>query len=174
MVCRWYVATTKHSCEEQVEAELGRQGWEVSLPLARVERRRRDGLLVAVVRPLFSGYIFIKFDVLLGAWKTVASVKGITGLLGWSSDRGVPSAVPENEMEALFACLSAHGGVVPLIASRPNVVIEPGMMVRIMFGPFRDQVAKVQSSQGSRIEVLLRVCGGQRPVRLDREILKAA
>lgn len=173
MVCRWYVATTRHAAEEQAEAELGRQGWKVSLPLARVERRRRDGLLVAVVRPLFSGYIFIQFDCLVDRWKTIGSVKGITGLLGWSQERGFPSAVPEGEMDALFACLSAHGGVLPLNESRSNVVIEPGMMVRIMFGPFRDQVALV-SSCGSRVEVLLRVCGGQRPVKLDREILRAA
>lgn len=168
MVCHWYVATTHHSQEQRAARELSKQAWTTSLPMARVEVRRPDGLLVDVVRPLFQGYLFVKFDPKADPWKRVCYTRGVRGLLGYQPGTDSPMAVPPDEMDVLFARLAEHGGVITLNTSRPKH-FEPDMLIKVLFGPYRDRHALVQADHGSRVDVLLRFLGAKRiiPIRKD-------
>ena len=58
---KWYVAQVKPNGFASAEANLDRQGFETFMPLRRKTvrhaRQMRD-----VLRPVFPGYLFIKFD----------------------------------------------------------------------------------------------------------------
>jgi len=161
--CTWYVARTKPSAEERASRDLANQDFKTFIPMSRVERRRRDGLLVEFVRPLFVGYLFVSFDRRDARWKKIYSTYGIVNLVGGSDERPMP--VPERQMVELFARLAEHGGLIPLDLSRPRKIAS-GDMVRVLFGPYRDQTSIVQEVHGQRIDVLLRFAGAQRRSRI--------
>jgi len=138
-----------------------------------MEVRRADGLLVEVVRPLFTGYVFVQFDPQTDPWKQVCYTYGIRGLLGYQTERDLPTPVPLIEMDALFARLAEHGGVVTLTASRPKY-IEPGTLLRVLLGPYRDRNAIAEADRGARIDVLLWFAGAQRRTRLPRDCVEVA
>jgi transcriptional antiterminator RfaH len=173
VACNWYVATTLVQSEERAARELKNQQYETSLPLARTERRRRDGLLVDALRPLFSGYVFVRFDPEDNTWRSICYTRGVRGLLGYESQRDRPMPVPEDQMLELFARLAAAGGYITLTQSRP-AYIPPGEMIRIIAGPYRDRVAKVEADRGSRIDALLRFAGGHVKHSLPRDIVEMA
>lgn len=166
MACTWYVAKTKPSAEELASRDLAQQGFKTFIPMSKVERRRRDGLLVMNVRPLFVGYTFVSFDRRDPSWKKIYSTNGVMYLVGSERERENPTSVPERQMARLFSRLAEHGGIIPLDLSRPRK-IAPGDLVKILFGPYRDQVSTVQEIHGSRVDVLLRFAGAQRRSRLS-------
>lgn len=161
MVCSWFVARTKHSSEERAARELQKQDFVTFLPMARIERRQRDGLLVDLKRPLFTGYLFVSFDAEDHRWKSICSTFGITGLVGYDAGRDRAPSVPESEMAALRARLAEHGGFIPINSSRPRF-IEQGVLLRVIFGPYRDRYATAQVDRGLRVDVLLRFAGAER------------
>lgn len=173
MAVEWYVIRTHYAQEERADLELRNQGWQTKLPLARYEYRQRNGNLIERIRPLFRSYLFVAFDVYEDRWGPIVNTKGVVTFVGYRLGMDRPPAVPEKDMQELNDRLSQCGGVLPLGISRP-MEIEPGMMVRILFGPFRDQTALAQARCGSRVEVLLRFAGAYRPVKLHRDNLVPA
>lgn len=167
---RWYIVKTRLFYEERVTKRLTDLDFTNLLPLACVHQRQRDGLLVEKTYPLFRTYVFVQFDVEDLRWRKIWGLVGVKGIMG---AREVPMPVRDSEIQHLVELLREGGGSIPLLTSRPKI-ISPGMMVRVMFGPFRDQTAPVQADCGSRVEVLLKVCGAMRPVKLSREVLIAA
>src|SRR3989449_10296778 len=57
---RWYAVWTRNQCEPKVEEGLKRRRFEVFLPRVRVSSRRRDRRKI-LARPLFPGYVFLRF-----------------------------------------------------------------------------------------------------------------
>ncbi|HNW98737.1 MAG TPA: UpxY family transcription antiterminator [Bacteroidales bacterium] len=57
----WYVLTTRSRHEKKCEQLLIKQGFEVFLPLQKVMRKWSDRKKIVEI-PLFSGYIFIRYD----------------------------------------------------------------------------------------------------------------
>lgn len=159
--------------EQRAARELGNQGFETLLPLARVEHRERDGQLVARTRPLFSGYLFVEFDLNLDAWGAILSTRGVKNFVGYQKGRLYPPHVSERDMRELREKLSVCGGVIPLGLNPPKEIVA-GMLVTILFGPFRDQAAIVQADCGSRVEVLLRFAGALRTSKLPKDCLALA
>lgn len=174
MSAAWYVLRTQFQQEERAARELGNQGFETFLPLARVESRRaRDGLLLAKVKPLFTTYLFVNFDHQVQRWHAILSTAGIKTFIGYKEGHDLPSAIPESDMRELRTRLQEVGGIFPLNLSRPKY-ITAGTIVRVLFGPFRDQAATVQVDHGTRVEVLLRFAGALRNARLPKDCLVVA
>jgi len=172
VACSWYVATTQVSSEERAQRELRNQDYETNLPMALVERLVR-GALVDVLRPLFTGYIFVRFDPDIDSWRSICYTYGVRGLLGYNVERDRPPPVPRGEMEALFERLAQHGGVVKLSRSLPAYV-PPSTVLRILFGPYKDHFASVEMDRGARIDTLLRFAGASRPASLPRACVELA
>lgn len=173
MVLEWYVLRTYYAQEQHAAQELTNLEFETFLPLARTERRQRGGLLVAKIKPLFSSYLFVKFDRYDRRWQQVCSALGVKGFIGYLDGQAHPSTVPEKHMQELRDRLDEYGGVVPMGLSRPKV-LNAGQLVLILFGPFREQSAIVQADCGSRVEVLLRFAGAPRAVKIPKQCLAVA
>jgi len=57
----WYVLTTRSRHEKKSEQFLKNRGFEVFLPVQKVMRKWSDRKKMVEV-PLFSGYLFIRYD----------------------------------------------------------------------------------------------------------------
>lgn len=106
---RWYVAQTQARAEERARINLKRQGFEAYLPRYQRERRhaRRRDLVKA---PLFPGYIFVRLDLEVAAWRSINGTFGISQLICFG-DR--PAAVPEGVVEEI-AARENQDGLIPL------------------------------------------------------------
>lgn len=160
MAVEWYVVRTHYAQEGRAAKELNNQCFETFLPLAKFEKRRKDGLLTAVVRPLFTSYLFVAFDYRRDFWEPITSTTGVQGFIGYKAGMERPSPVSEEDMEELRQRLAEEGGIFSLVASRPKE-IAPNDLVHVLFGPFRDRIVTVRTVSVSRVEVLLRFAGAE-------------
>lgn len=158
--------------EKRFHFSLVNQRIKSFLPLGRYEHRRvSDGLLVAKVSPLFPRYLFVQTR-----WqdrRPVMATRGFKEFVGWAPGQDKPPYVPNIVIRELKSRLQEILGLDVLLLHRPKE-IEPGIMVQILFGPFRDHVAKVQAVHDSRVEVLLSLFGRNFVQRYDKGNLLAA
>lgn len=76
----WYVVQIKPNAEAIAKRNLLRQGLNVFAPFEDVTTRKANKL-VEVRRPLFSGYLFVRFDSQFVRWRTVNSTVGVNRLV---------------------------------------------------------------------------------------------
>lgn len=118
-----------------------------------------EGKKRSVDERLFPGYVIVLMDMSDDAWLLVRSTRGVTGFVGMGQ---TPTPLPEQEVKALmrFAKMEA-----PKFEAKFSV----GDSVKIMDGPFRDflgKVDEVNEDQG-KVKVLVSVFGRETPVELD-------
>ena len=132
---RWYVAQVKPNGFARAKANLGRQGFETFMPLSRKTvrhaRQMRD-----VLRPIFPGYLFIKFGSHSADWRKINSTFGVSKLI--SFEAGQPAPVPDALMAGLRARCDEHQILQPLDDLRT------GELVRMLSGAFADFVGEVE------------------------------
>ena len=151
---RWFAVQAKPRQEEIARAHLEGRGIEPYLPLWR-EKLIRGRRKVQVLRPLFPGYLFARFD----PQRSLDRVRwcvGVQRLVG-SSEGPIP--LPEGVVEAIRRRAGRQGYLVRRFRA--------GERVKIRTGPFQGFVAVVQSSSSDkeRVQVLLDLF--QRQTRLD-------
>ncbi len=95
---RWYAVWTRSQCEPKVEEGLRRRRFEVFLPRVSVSSRRRDRRLV-LARPLFPGYVFLRFAPSREGYIRVASTDGVVRIIGERWDSLYP--IPDGQVEAV-------------------------------------------------------------------------
>ena len=154
--------------EGRAERELTQQGFEVFVPLARRTVVRR-GRAVEIVHPLFWTYVFVRFSP-GDRWQAIYSTVGVAGLVGAPVGDGPPLPVPEREMRRLLEVVAAEGGAVS-VDSAPRRV-EPGTLVRILFGPFEGQVGRVKADNGPQVDVLIRFIGRERELPFQKHLVE--
>jgi transcription antitermination factor NusG len=162
---RWYVVRTLPRSEAKARMQLEAQGFRTFLPrhTKTVCHARR---LMTVSAPFFPRYLFVALDLGRDRWRSVNGTFGVAGLLT-ANDR--PMAVPFGVVEGLAAQCGADGDL------RLGRSIAVGQRVRILNGPFAEligQLARVHG--GDRVQVLLRLLGGEVRVAIDRRALMPA
>ncbi|HRK39031.1 MAG TPA: transcription/translation regulatory transformer protein RfaH [Burkholderiaceae bacterium] len=154
----WYLIHTKIRQERLALDNLERQGYECFLPLARVERIRKDALQV-VEEPLFPRYLFIRLGTGSQAqsWSPIRSTLGVSRLVTFGQ---TPAKVGDN--------LVAH--IRNQCADSPLVVraFKEGDALVVTQGPFAGLDALYQTTDGEgRVMVLLNLLS--KPVALTIE-----
>ncbi len=143
----WFVAQLKPNGLALAQRNLLRQRFETFVP-ERMENRRS----AMVRRPLFPGYVFIRFDPAAHGWQAINSTRGVTRLL--LNDPRRPSPLPSQFMGGLIARCDDKGLVLP-----PEK-FSAGDRIRVIAGPFADLVTTVDSlDQDDRLRVLIDLMG---------------
>lgn len=152
---RWYVAETAPRKEQLAVAHLERQAFRSFCPRFR-KTRRHARRLDEILAPVFPGYVFVRFDRDRDPWLSINGTFGIKQLVGPRPSQ--PQPVPECVMGVLLArCVN---GVVSSVAPE----LQPGQTVRLLAGPFADQIATVERlDERDRVFVLLKFLGGATP-----------
>ena len=151
---RWYCVQTRPRAELAVIHAIFGLGLEPYCP------KFVDGEGQAP-RPLFPGYIFVRFDRTEPAWRGIYAIDGAIQVFSTAPEH--PTPLRDSVIDALKAQAGADG----VINARPAGVkiINEGAGVRITSGPFADMLAFCQRDDGTRISLLL----GQFAITLSRE-----
>jgi len=119
---RWYAAYTCANHEKRVREQLQQRSVEHFLPLYESVRRWKDRR-VRLHLPLFPGYVFVRLA--LRERLRVLEIPSVVRLVGFN---GYPTALPDDEMEALRCGLGQ-------LNSQPHPYLTVGRRVRIIRGP---------------------------------------
>src|ERR1051326_7383391 len=122
---QWYALQLRPRFEKIVALHLRNKGYEEYLPLYR-SRRRWSDRLKEIELPLFSGYIFCKFDI-----TDRLPVLVIPGVISIVSSGRVPLAVPDQEIEAVQNVVKSG------LSYGPWPSLCAGERVRVRYGPLR-------------------------------------
>jgi transcriptional antiterminator NusG len=167
---RWYVVHAYSGFEQQVkrllQERIRRSGLEESfgevlVPTEEVvemragQRRRSD-------RKFFPGYVLVNMTMDDATWHLVKSVPKVMGFIGGSSDR--PAPISDREANEILQRVQ-EGVEKP----RPKVLFEPGEVIRVVDGPFKDFSGMVEevNYEKSRLRLEVSIFGRSTPVELE-------
>jgi transcription antitermination factor NusG len=153
---RWYAAYTCANHEKRVAAELGARDVEHFLPLYASMRRWKDRR-VQLELPLFPGYVFVRLA--LSQRLRVVQIPSLVRLVGFG---GLPTALPDTEMEIMRSGLSQN------LRVEPHPFLTVGRRVRITCGPFAG-LEGVLKRKKSDVRVVVSLELIQRSVAVDVE-----
>ena len=121
----WYALWTRSRHEKVVRDRLDELGIEIFLPMIARWSRWKDRKK-QIELPLFPGYCFARFDV-----KEAKPVLGCAGVVAIVGTPGVPSAISENEIDAVRRLLDTG------LSCDPCPFIKEGMPVIVTHGPLK-------------------------------------
>ena len=160
----WYVVHTHPNAEMKAVAHLERQGYEIYLPRYRKWRRhaRRREL---VWRPLFPRYLFIALDLLETRWRPILSTVGVSSLVRGG---GKPVPTASGLVEEIQEQERCH-----LFDENAQVAhLRIGDLVRVISGPFADQIGKFCTvGDRERVAILLELLGREVKTSMSAEMI---
>lgn len=141
----WFVCYCHIKCERRAAFGLNAMGIETYLPV-QVRQRVRRGVVRKYEIPVFTRYLFVRFDPNKGL---EGSIKGTDGIAELLENNEIPVRVPDRVIEAIKR--AEQNGV---FSKQAN--LNPGDKVRVPEGPFADLMGKVASvTPSKKIKVLL-------------------
>ncbi len=153
---RWYAIYTCANHEKRVAAELNARAVEHFLPLYSSVRRWKQRR-VRLDLPLFPGYVFVRLA--LVERLRVLQIPSVVRLVGF---HGLPTALPETEMEILRSGLSQR------LRAAPHPFLTVGRRVRITGGPFAGLDGVMKRGKNSlRVVVSLDIVQRSMAVEVD-------
>lgn len=162
----WFVAQLKPNGFATARFNLQKQGYKTFMPMRETEVRHARKVKT-VTRPLFPGYIFVSFDPKFTQWRAINSTYGVTSLIMGRID--APQCAPSDLMQSLLLRCGEGDNILP-----PES-LEPGDLIRVLNGPFKDVLSKVEClSENSRISVLLDLMGRATRVEFARNDIEIA
>ncbi len=158
----WYAVQVKRYNERRGEQQLTLRGISVLLPFIEAVRRYRTRR-VALLEPLFPGYLFAQMESMDAAperWQALRWAPGVKRVLGTSD---VPTPVGDDVIAAIRDRTRELGFVRPVLGH------VPGSRVRIRGGPMAgiEAVFDRQMSRAGRVRVLLELLGQEARVEVD-------
>jgi transcriptional antiterminator RfaH len=155
---RWYLINAHTGREQLALAHLARQDYRTFLPVMwRSIRHARQ--IRSTKAAFFPGYLFVQLDLSRDCWRPIDGTVGVVRLIK-AGERPLPA--PEGLVESLIATTDAEG-VLDFSAC-----FKVGDRVRIVHGPFVDQLALVESAGGGeRVRVLLSIMNQIVPVEVS-------
>src|SRR5215469_1813639 len=151
---RWYAVYTCAHHEKRVACQMRERSIEHFLPLYRSVRRWSDRR-VQIDLPLFPGYVFVRLA--LCDRLDVLAIPSVVRLVGFN---GMPTALPEEEMEVLRSGLSQR------LRAAPHPFLTTGRQVRIKSGSLQG-LEGVLLRRKSNQRVVLSVALIQRAIAVD-------
>lgn len=169
---RWYVCQTYSGYENSVKLNLERRIesmqmedciYQVMIPEEIRIEKKADGSTKEKLHKIFPGYVFIEMSVTDDSWFVVRNTPGVTGFLGSSGGGTKPVPLPPEEINPILK----KAGLMEI----PKFEIEVGEKVRVITGPFSNQIGTLDSvdEDHQAVTVLVDMFGRQTPVELSFE-----
>ncbi|MEA1989347.1 MAG: transcription termination/antitermination protein NusG [Pseudomonadota bacterium] len=170
MAQRWYVVHAYSGYENKVKNALAeyveRAGLEDSFGEILVPSEEvveiRDGKKRTSERKFFPGYVLVQMEMTEDSWHLVKSVPQVMGFIGGTSDR--PAPISQKEVDRILQRVETS-----VDKPRPKVIYEPGEMVRVTDGPFKEFEAVIEAVDydKNKLQVSVLIFGRSTPVELE-------
>lgn len=152
----WLALHVRSRQEKVVDHVLRQKGCEPFLPLYKARRPWSDRIQ-EVELPLFSGYVFCRFEI--GHWMPILATPGVLRIVGFA---GRPAIVDDGEIDAIKAIVSSQQECYPW----PFVTI--GQRVRVVHGCLSGVEGRLAAIKGQhRLIVNMTLLGRSCAVTID-------
>lgn len=161
----WFVVRTNPRQEDRADKNL--KAWNVQTFAPQMKERRYNQFtrdLVYAIKPLFTGYIFARFD-MMSLFHKVRFTRGVRHIVGF----GEGPAPVSDEIIAIIKSRMDRDGFV-----RIGEDVRPGDQVVIKDGPLKDftGIFERETKDEDRVMILLNAVNYQAHVELERRLLK--
>ena len=159
----WFILQFKPNSHHLAAKNLNRQGFETFLPLHDTTSRRLSRF-INTSKPLFPGYMFIKFDKLESEWHKINSTYGVSRLITFNS---ILKSMPIGFVDSLMKRYDLSGKLLPIQK------LKKGDQVTVLTGPFANFIATVEKYEDDqRIWVLMDLMGRKSKIQATTDKLQ--
>ena len=159
----WFILQFKSNSHHLAAKNLTRQGFEIFLPLHETTSRRLSRF-INTSKPLFPGYMFIKFDRAESVWHKINSTYGVSRLITFNS---ILKSIPTIFVDHLMKRYALLGKLLPIQE------LKKGDQVTVLKGPFANFIATVEKYEADqRIWILMDFMGRETKIQTSSDALK--
>ena len=146
----WFILQFKSNSHHLAVKNLNRQGFETFLPLHEATSRKLSRF-INTSKPLFPGYMFIRFDKAESEWHKINSTYGVSRLITFNS---ILKSIPTIFVDHLMKRYDLSGKLIPIRK------LKKGDHVTVSKGPFANFIATVEKYEADqRIWILMDLMG---------------
>ena len=146
----WFLLQHKPNSHHQARKNLKQQGFEIFLPLDDVSSQKLSRFRNNS-KPLFPGYMFIRFDKAEFEWHKINNTYGVSRLVTFNSTL---KSIPTKFVDNLMKRYDLSGKLIPLQK------LKKGDQVTVLKGPFAKFIATIEEYEtDQRIWVLMDLMG---------------
>jgi transcriptional antiterminator RfaH len=158
----WFILQYKPNSHHYAAKNLNRQGFETFLPLVDTTKRKASRF-INTNRPLFPGYMFIKFDKAEDEWHKINNTYGVSRLVTFNS---IIKSIPTTFVDNLMMRYDLSGKLLPINK------LKKGDNVKVLEGPFADFIATVETYETEqRIWILMDLMGRKTKILTSSDTL---
>jgi len=158
----WFILQFKSNSHHLAAKNLNRQGFETFLPLHDTTSRRLSRF-INTSKPLFPGYMFIRFDKAESEWHKINSTYGVSRLITFNSHL---KSIPTKFVDSLMKRYDLSGKLLPIKK------LKEGDQVTILKGPFANFIASVEKYEADqRIWILMDLMGRKTKIQTPSDNL---
>ena len=158
----WFVLQFKSNSHHIAAKNLNRQGFEVFLPLQNTTSRKASRFINSN-RPLFPGYMFIRFDKAESEWHKINNTYGVSRLITFNS---ILKSIPTSFVDSLMKRYDLSGKLLPIAK------LKKGDQVTVLKGPFANFIATVEKYEADqRIWILMDLMGRKTTIQTPSDNL---
>ena len=169
MSLNWYVVQAYSGYEDRVmnslkdrvvQYDMVDNFGEILVPKEEVVEMR-EGKKRTTERKFFPGYVLVQMEMNDDTWHMVKDMPRVLGFIGGTSDR--PAPISDAEADSILQRVQ-EGVDKPT----PKVMFEPGEIIRVIDGPFKDfnGVVEEVNYEKSKMLVSVQIFGRSTPVEL--------
>ena len=158
----WFILQFKSNSHHKATKNLNRQGFETFLPLYDTTSRKLSRF-VNTSKPLFPGYMFIKFNRAESEWHKINNTYGVSRLITFNSHL---KSIPTKFVDSLMKRYDLSGKLLPIKK------LKEGDQVAILKGPFANFIATVEKYEADqRIWILMDLMGRKTKIQTQSDYL---
>ena len=158
----WFIVQFKPNSHHLAAKNLNRQGFETFLPLHETTSRRLSRF-INTSKPLFPGYMFIKFDRAESEWHKINSTYGVSRLITFNS---ILKSIPTIFVDHLMKRYDLSGKLLPIQK------LKKGDQVTVLKGSFANFIATVEKYEADqRIWILMDLMGRKTKIQTPSDNL---
>ena len=158
----WFILQFKSNSHHLAAKNLNRQGFETFLPLHDTTSRRLSRF-INTSKPLFPGYMFIKFDRAESEWHKINSTYGVSRLITFNTTL---KSIPTIFVDHLMKRYDLSGKLLHIQK------LKEGDHVTVLKGPFANFIATVEKYEADqRIWILMDLMGRKTTIQTPSDNL---
>jgi len=158
----WFILQFKANSHLLAAKNLNRQGFETFLPLHNTTSRKLSRF-INTSKPLFPGYMFIKFDKAESQWHKINNTYGVSRLITFNS---LLESIPTKFVDSLMKRYNLSGKLLPIQK------LKKGDQVKILEGPFANFIANIEKYEtDQRICILMDLMGRKTKIQTPSDNL---